>query len=82
MFNIYVKYFLFDYYFSQKNRNYCIFATIKPSSKCLMCTDLFIDKAEKLKAIVTERIRLMESGEATYIDGEEGFAQIRMRFGL
>lgn len=38
--------------------------------------------AEEMKAIVTDRIRLMETGEATYIDGEEGFAQIRMRYGL
>ena len=38
--------------------------------------------AEEMKAIVTDRIRLMESGEATYIDGEEGFAQIRARYGL
>lgn len=38
--------------------------------------------AEEMKSIVAERIRLMESGEATYIDGEEGFAQIRSRYGL
>ena len=38
--------------------------------------------AEDMKAIVTDRIRLMESGEATFIDGEEGFAQIRLRYGL
>ena len=38
--------------------------------------------AEEMKAIVTDRIRLMESGEATFIDGEEGFAQIRSRYGL
>ena len=38
--------------------------------------------AEDMKAIVTDRIRLMESGEAAYIDGEEGFAQIRSRYGL
>ena len=38
--------------------------------------------AEEMKAIVTDRIRMMESGEATYIDGEEGFAQIRKRYGL
>ena len=38
--------------------------------------------AEEMKAIVADRIRLMESGEATYIDGEEGFAQIRARYGL
>ena len=47
-----------------------------------MRKDPHTDLAEKLKAIVTERIRSMESGKATYIDGEEGFAQIRMRFGL
>lgn len=37
---------------------------------------------EDMKAIVTDRIRLMESGEATFIDGEKGFAQIRTRYGL
>ena len=37
---------------------------------------------EEMKAIVAERIQLMETGKATYIDGEEGFAQIRMRYGL
>ena len=38
--------------------------------------------AEEMKTFVTERIHLMETGEATYIDGEEGFAQIRKRYGL
>ena len=38
--------------------------------------------ADEMKAIVTDRIRMMESGEAAYIDGEEGFAQIRKRYGL
>ena len=38
--------------------------------------------AEEMKTIITERIHLMETGEATYIDGEEGFAQIRKRYGL
>ncbi len=38
--------------------------------------------AEEMKAIVADRIKMMESGEATYIDGEEGFAQIRARYGL
>ena len=37
---------------------------------------------EEMKAIVEERLRLMESGQATYTDGEEGFAQIRARYGL
>lgn len=37
---------------------------------------------EDMKAFVTDRIRLMESGEATFIDGEEGFAQIRLHYGL
>ena len=37
---------------------------------------------EEMRAIVEERLRLMESGEASYIDGEEGFAQIRARYGL
>lgn len=32
-----------------------------------------VHSAEEMKAIVADRIRLMESGEATYIDGEEGF---------
>ena len=38
--------------------------------------------AEEMKAIVAERIHLMETGQATFIDGEEGFAQIRTRYGL
>lgn len=38
--------------------------------------------AEEMKTIVADRIRLMESGEAEYIDGEDGFAQIRNRYGL
>lgn len=38
--------------------------------------------AEEMRVIVADRIRLMESDEATYIDGEEGFAQIRKRYGL
>ena len=38
--------------------------------------------AEEMKAIVADRIRLMESGEAAYINGEEGFAQIRAHYGL
>ena len=38
--------------------------------------------AEEMKAIVANRIRMMESGEATYIEGEEGFATIRARYGL
>ena len=75
MFSIY-------HYFNQKNRNYCNFATRKPIGKFVMCKDPHADSTKKLKAIVTDRIRLMESGEATYIDGEEGFTQIRMRFGL
>jgi shikimate kinase len=37
---------------------------------------------EEMKAIIEERINLMESGKATYIDGETGFAQIRARYGL
>lgn len=37
---------------------------------------------EEMKAIVEERIRLMESGQAKYVDGEKGFAQIRARYGL
>ena len=37
---------------------------------------------EEMKAIVEERLHLMESGQATYTDGEEGFAQIRARYGL
>ena len=41
-----------------------------------MCT------ADEMRTIVANRIRRMESGEATYIDGEEGFALIRERYGL
>ena len=37
---------------------------------------------EEMKAIVEERLQLMESGKATYIDGETGFAQIRALYGL
>ena len=37
---------------------------------------------EEMKAIVEERLQLMESDKATYIDGETGFAQIRARYGL
>ena len=37
---------------------------------------------EEMKAIVERRLLLMESGQATYTDGEEGFAQIRARYGL
>ena len=37
---------------------------------------------EEMKAIVEERLRLMESGKATYVDGEEVFAQIRARYGF
>ena len=37
---------------------------------------------EEIMAIVYERIRKMEAGEAKFIDGEEGFAQIRERYGL
>ena len=38
--------------------------------------------AEKMKSIVSERIRLMEEGSASYIDGEEGFTMIRERYDL
>lgn len=37
---------------------------------------------EEMKAIIEKRLQLMESGKATYIDGETGFAQIRARYGL
>ena len=37
---------------------------------------------EEMMAIVSERIRKMEAGEAKFIDGEEVFAQIRERYGL
>lgn len=36
----------------------------------------------EMKAIVEERIELMESGKAEYVDGEAGFAQIRARYGF
>ncbi len=38
--------------------------------------------ANKMKTIVAERLTLMESGKAEYVDGEEGFAQIRAKYGL
>jgi hypothetical protein len=37
---------------------------------------------EMMKSIVEERLELMESGKAKYIDGEVGFAQIRARYRL
>ena len=37
---------------------------------------------EEMRAIVKDRIRKMELGEASYIDGEVGFAQIREQYGL
>lgn len=37
---------------------------------------------EEMKVIVEERLHLMESGKATYVDGETGFAQIRARYGF
>ena len=37
---------------------------------------------EEMRAIVEERLCLMESGKATYVDGETGFAQIRAQYGL
>ena len=37
---------------------------------------------EEMKAIVEERLKQMDLGQATYIDGEAGFAQIRARYGL
>ena len=38
--------------------------------------------AEEMKSVVAQRIREMEAGNASYIDGEEGFATIRARYGL
>ena len=37
---------------------------------------------EEIRAIAAERLRLMESGQATYTNGEEGFTLIRNRYGL
>ena len=37
---------------------------------------------EEMKVVVEERLRKMESGTATYVDGESGFTQIRSRYGL
>lgn len=37
---------------------------------------------EEIMAIAAERLRLMESGQATYTNGEEGFTLIRNRYGL
>lgn len=37
---------------------------------------------EEMKSIVMERIRGMETGEATYVDGEEGFSIVSARYGL
>ena len=38
--------------------------------------------AEEMKSVVAQRIREMEAGNASYIDGEEGFATIRARYGF
>lgn len=38
--------------------------------------------AEEMRSVVAQRIREMEAGTASYIDGEEGFAAIRSRYGL
>ena len=37
---------------------------------------------EEMRAIVKDRIRKMELGAASYIDGKVGFAQIREQYGL
>ena len=37
---------------------------------------------EEMKAIVEERLRQLEDGEATLIPGEQVFAQIRARYGF
>jgi hypothetical protein len=37
---------------------------------------------EEMKSIVAQRIKEMEAGTATYVDGEVGFALIRSRYGL
>ena len=37
---------------------------------------------EEMKAIVEERLRRYEAGEATTIPGEQVFAQIRARYGF
>ena len=60
----------------------CTFAISNKSIVFVMCIDLHTDSDEKMKAVIIDRIRLMESGEAKYFDGEEGFALIRMRYGL
>ena len=36
---------------------------------------------EEMKSIVAQRIKEMEAGTATYVDGEAGFALIRSRYG-
>lgn len=37
---------------------------------------------EEMKVIVEERLRLMDSGKVSYVDGETGFSKIRARYGL
>lgn len=37
---------------------------------------------EEMKAVVEERLRQLEAGEATLIPGEQVFAQIRARYGF
>ena len=37
---------------------------------------------EEMRLIVDERLRMMKSGQASYIGGEDGFAQVMARYGL
>ena len=37
---------------------------------------------KEMKSIVGERIRLMEEGSVSYVDGDDGFTMIRERYGL
>lgn len=55
---------------------------IKERTGCHKTLSPNVHTSAAMKAIVKKRLELMESGEATYIDGEKGFAQIRTHYGL
>lgn len=55
---------------------------IKERTGCPKTFSPNVHTSAEMKAIVKKRLELMESGEATYIEGEKGFAQIRTHYGL
>ena len=56
----------------RKTNNIAYMCTLSPNAH----------SAEEMKSVVAQRIREMEAGTASYIDGEEGFATIRARYGF